>query len=64
MRVHHALLIATATVSLLSVAHPALAQSIPEGACLLPTGEWCWPIATTPFGAPCTCPDGRVGVRQ
>lgn len=28
----------------------------PEGACLLPTGEWCWSTVRTVYGEPCTCP--------
>lgn len=28
----------------------------PEGACLLPSGEWCWSTVRTVYGEPCTCP--------
>lgn len=41
---------------------PALAQDVPPGACLLDSGEWCWPIAPLTYGDPCTCPrpDGTI----
>ncbi len=40
--------------------HPALAQSVPRGACLLPDGRWCWPINPVRYGETCTCatPEG------
>ncbi len=38
-----------------------LAQA-PAGSCLLPSGEWCWPVSPSRYGQPCSCPDGRRGV--
>ncbi|WP_432817255.1 hypothetical protein [Sulfitobacter sp. JB4-11] len=43
-----------------ALATAALSQEVPAGACMLPTGEWCWPIAPLSYGDPCECemPDG------
>lgn len=38
------------------LAPPLHAQDAPRGACLLPSGEWCWPIAPLTYGDPCECP--------
>lgn len=46
---------------------PAVAQPVPEGACLLPDERWCWPSLPTRYGEDCTCetPEGTLtGVTQ
>ena len=42
--------------------HIVAAQDAPAGACLIPTGEWCWPIAPLTYGDYCECTiaDGTV----
>ena len=49
------------TLILLS-ARIVAAQYAPAGACLIPTGEWCWPIAPLTYGDYCECTtaDGEV----
>lgn len=45
----------------------ANAQTAQPGSCLLPSGEWCWPLVPATYGDPCQCqtPDGPVaGVIQ
>ncbi len=45
----------------------AAAQQAPQGSCLLPSGQWCWPLTTVNYGAVCSCttPQGPVqGVMQ
>jgi hypothetical protein len=37
-------------------------MNAPSGSCLLPSGNWCWPISPTSYGQPCTCPNGQVGI--
>jgi hypothetical protein len=32
------------------------AQDAPAGSCMVPSGEWCWPIAPLTYGDPCECP--------
>lgn len=38
------------------------AQDAPAGACLIPSGDWCWPIAPLKYGDYCECTtaDGEV----
>ena len=40
----------------------ASAQAVPQGACEIPGGRWCWPIQPTTYGQPCECTtaDGQV----
>lgn len=47
---------------LLPLALGASAQTIPEGACEISGGRWCWPIEPTTYGQPCECTtaDGQV----
>ena len=38
------------------------AQDAPAGACMIPSGDWCWPIAPLTYGDLCECTtaDGNV----
>ncbi|MEW9920043.1 hypothetical protein AB2B41_10535 [Marimonas sp. MJW-29] len=51
-----ALLIVALLFTLLPAGQRLAAQEAPPGSCMLPSGEWCWPIAPLTYGDPCECP--------
>ena len=46
-------ILALVTTTLLTVG--AAAQQAPQGSCLLPNGQWCWPLTPVAYGAICAC---------